>query len=311
MPTEPFKVDANTIVLALNSPDVTSEDTGKVTVKRSAGTSTKDSPFTEWPEVQLQLIGGGGGSTTSSANSSANGGGGGGGFRERDAIYRTAARSTRSQSEAAAVLMPTARRHSSNARPICLGPTFRLTAAEDQARGAPTVEFGGSGGGGTGKLNSGKNGGAGGNYGYNGGKGGGSSTTGCGGAGGGAGGQPAEAAGGNPVVGGLGKMCFDGTRRAGGGGGSNGFTRANGSDGGGRGATRGGTASSGAANTGGGAGGTCPSGTSGANGAGGGSGCALIKSQIPAASISGGSEVSNPNNDGYLYRFNSSGSITF
>ena len=57
-PTEPFQADANTLVLALNSPDVMSEQTGRVTVAKSTGMSTKDSPFTEWPEVQLQLIAG-------------------------------------------------------------------------------------------------------------------------------------------------------------------------------------------------------------------------------------------------------------
>ena len=62
---------------------------------------------------------------------------------------------------------------------------------------------------------------------------------------------------------------------------------------------------------GGGAGATCPSGTSNANGNTGGSGCVLIKIFNASRSISAGAKIDNPNGDGYLYRFYSSGSITF
>ena len=309
-PTEPFQADANTLVLALNSPDVMSEQTGRVTVAKSTGMSTKDSPFTEWPEVQLQLIAGGGGSRNASPNGSAYGAGGAGGFREEAIPIENGKRYDITVGAGGGI----------NAN----GPTSRFKCSDDifntdikvdgggkSGAGAPTVEFGGSGGGGQGKLNSGKNGGNGGKYGFNGGKGGGSSTTGAGGAGGGASGQPAEALNGSAKAGGPGKLCFDGAMRAGGGGGSSATQRANGSDGGGRGATPGGTATAGTAYTGGGAGGTCPSGTSGANGASGGSGCVLVKSQVPATAITAGSEISNPSNDGYLYRFYNSGNITF
>ena len=310
VPTEPFKVDANTLVLALNNPDVTSEDTGKVTVKKSTGTSTKDSPFTEWPEVQLQLIAGGGGSRTASANGAAYGAGGAGGFREEAIPIENGKRYDISVGAGGSI-----NASGSTTRFKCSSDIFNTDIKVDgggkSGGGAPTVEFGGSGGGGQGKLNSGKNGGNGGKYGFNGGKGGGSSTTGAGGAGGGASGQPAEALNGSAKAGGPGKLCFDGAMRAGGGGGSSATQRGNGKDGGGRGATPGGTATAGTAYTGGGAGGTCPSGTSGANGASGGSGCVLIKSQVPATAITAGSEISNPNNDGYLYRFYNSGNITF
>ena len=298
-------------MLALNSTNITSEQTGNVTVKKVTGSPTLDSPFTEWPEIKVQVIGGGAGSRNANANGKAYGAGGAGGHSERRQFLWS--RVSRIAVTVGAGGGVNANGGSSffKCTTDIWGTEIQVDGGGKSGSGAPTVEFGGSGGGGSGQLNSGGNGGAGGNYGNRGGKGGGSSTTGAGGAGGGATQEPAEALNGSAKQGGRGAICFDNIERAGGGGGSSASVGQSGSAGGGRGATPGQTAGAGTPNYGGGAGATCPSGTSNANGNTGGSGVRSHQIFNASHTISAGAKIDNPNGDGYLYRFYSSGSITF